>query len=213
MEFLIFMLLASLFGDWYEYKAFKRYLYIGPNQSLSIDELDDVLCKLSEKNQMLNYTSGTLRRDFEENGYFVFLYAGKKFVRKIANYLDVVGHIKVEIMTEENLYEKLSHTYVKDEHETDSQFFKAVMEESSLNMSIRFFGLDKDDISIKKLNVAMNSKLVKLRENNSDTSQEISDKKRRFYEKQIYEHHKLVFEWLKTNNNEVEINENHSAVI
>lgn len=103
MEFLIFMLLASLFGDWYEYKAFKRYLYIGPNQSLSIDELDDVLCKLSEKNQMLNYTSGTLRRDFEENGYFVFLYAGKKFVRKIANYLDVVGHIKVEIMTEENL--------------------------------------------------------------------------------------------------------------
>lgn len=207
------MLLASLFGDWYEYKAFKRYLYIGPNQSLSIDELDDVLCKLSEKNQMLNYTSGTLRRDFEENGYFVFLYAGKKFVRKIANYLDVVGHIKVEIMTEENLYEKLSNTYVKDEHESDSQFFKAVMEESSLNMSIRFFGLDKDDISIKKLNVAMNSKLVKLRENNSDTSQEISDKKRRFYEKQIYEHHKLVFEWLKTNNNEVEINESHSAVI
>lgn len=103
--------------------------------------------------------------------------------------------------------------YEKDEKDSNCVFFKAFLQDSALNISIRFFGLDKNDISIKKLNVAMNNKLVKLRESNSNDNEEISEKKRRFCEKQIYEHHKLVFEWLKNNNSNININEQHSGTI
>lgn len=213
MEYLIFLLIAFWLDEWYEYKAFKRFLYIGPEQNKSIDELDAILCELAHENQMLNYKSGTLKEDFDKNGFFVFLYAGKKFVNTIAKYLDLVGNVNVEVLNKEKLCEKLSHMYEKDENESNSVFFKAFLQDSALNISIRFFGLDKNDISIKKLNVAMNNKLVKLRESNSNDNEEISEKKRRFYEKQIYDHHKLVFEWLKNNNSNININEQHSGTI